>query len=329
MSPMGPMSRAGDGSGSRRDRRSWPDAALAEQLLTLHRAPATPAYGPGFGSAPGSGRTGEGGVYAGGFGGTDADDPRTAELVRVLDAAARPLPVAPGREAAALAAFRQAQAERSVRRRRRTVPVKALVSGAAAVFALGGVAVAAQQGRLTDPFPGGSGAPHHSTDPGGSSGGRPSPSGPGSGHAVPGASGTVSPSPTLPGGLPAGTLRTPPSGVPTAPGAHGATGLKGLCETYLKPGTGGHLSERSMARLVQAAGGSARVGTYCRGVTSRSAEPSAVPTSVAPPTVSVAPPSATPSPTHPSDHPSHSAATALPVLPLPSHPDGTGRLPGH
>ena len=112
---------------------AWPDPAVAERLLA---APEDPSRAAASGSP--------------------VDD-----LTLVLTAAARPLDTRPGDEAAALAAFRDARAGRASqpgrplrsgpRGRRRGLTGKAFLGGAAAVLALGGVAVAAN-GGVPRPF---------------------------------------------------------------------------------------------------------------------------------------------------------------------------------
>lgn len=207
--------------------------------------------------------------------GAESDDPRAAELARLLAAAARPLPGRPEDERAALAAFRASVAERpasgpapvpgpetvhahpshgadrhSVRRRR---SVKVLVGGAVAAFALSGVAIAAQNGGLPNPF-----HTHH-----------PGPSAP----LTPG-SGSASPSATGPGGSggPAGPGTAGPSS--DGPGHSSASGKQSshtkdaggqrMCHTYEKAVRKGWTVDSStQERLARAAGGADHVAAYC------------------------------------------------------------------
>ncbi|HEY3481704.1 MAG TPA: hypothetical protein VGL02_22635, partial [Streptomyces sp.] len=136
--PAGRVRRNGRGPAARGAYGRWPRPAVAEQLLNDEDV-------------------------------TDAD-PRTAEMAGLLAAARTPPPVRPGDEAVALDAFRRtavapavtgrrvpatpAPAVRGDRRRTTRGPrtVRMLVGGALAVFALSGVAIAAQGGVLPRPF---------------------------------------------------------------------------------------------------------------------------------------------------------------------------------
>lgn len=204
-------------------------------------------------------------------------DGRTAELARLL-AAAGELPAGrPEDERAALAYFRQQRDSPPARRARfpfrRVHPVKALSGGFAAVLALGGVAVAAQNGVLPDPFRwGGAAVPGTTAQPHGSP--LPTPSAGG----TPGASPSSSPSYQPPS----------PSGPATGATATGAAAVKGLCEAYVSAVRQNRtLDSTSLARLEQAAGGSDEVAAYCAQLTGTSVshgKPSAVPSATRPTT---------------------------------------------
>ncbi|MGW3242160.1 hypothetical protein [Streptomyces sp. NPDC001070] len=213
----------------------WMDAALAERLLD-----AEPIAGA---------------------------DGRADALARALAVAAAPLPGDPERERAALAAFREARdatsGDRGKRRARGARPtrrVKAVLGGLAAVFALGGVAVAAQSGTLPGPFHSGTDGPRPVAPAASSS----APAGPGAGRP------TAPPrGPQDPGGA------TP---TPDAPrDAHGSvpplvpsadTGLKGLCQAYVRATEHDRtVNASALTRLEQAAGGSAAVPAYCARLT--------------------------------------------------------------
>ncbi|MFD3452725.1 hypothetical protein ACFWVC_11110 [Streptomyces sp. NPDC058691] len=203
-------------------------------------------------------------------------DDRVADLARVLTAAAEPVPGNPEHERAALAAFREArdayqegaartaswrpwrgrQGGQKTRRQRR---LKAVIGGAAAVFVLGGVAIAAQTGTLLPgPLPSGPGTPTRvpsatasgvgtaTAHPHATSGSAPA-------TASPRTSRRTSPAPTHPGGAPV----TPP-----------AAALKGLCESYVKAAAHGKsLESSSKARLERVAGGKGEVAAYCARLT--------------------------------------------------------------
>ncbi|MCL2554236.1 MAG: hypothetical protein FWE75_19045 [Actinomycetia bacterium] len=228
----------------RRRGEGWPDPAAAERLLD----------------------------------GRDAE----SDVARLLAAAARPLEGRPEDEAAALAAFREAHAAKAGRAgsavragqagagrsgaRRRSRPrsftVKALVGGAAAALALGGVAIAAQGGDLPRPF-------HHShpdtprpTTP------PPSPSATSPAPVLPAPTTTPAAPPTTPGRTP--TVTHPPKPTSPTPSARPRS-LKGLCVAYLKQeanAPGGHpLDPADLARLTKEAGGPTRVHAYCQTLT--------------------------------------------------------------
>jgi hypothetical protein len=196
---------------------------------------------------------------------TDAD-PRSAEMAGLL-AAARVLP--PGRpqdEAAALEAFRRAAAVPAPavrghrwRTRRGPRPVRLLIGGALAVSALGGVAIAAQDGGLTHPFHSSGGGTHSP------SASAPAPSARGTGTA-PGL-------PRTPGATPGhGTPPTLAGTVPPTSGPPADTGMQGLCEAYAKAKGEGKAPDKAIqARLAEAAGSAAGIDAYCA---ARTAAPS-------------------------------------------------------
>jgi hypothetical protein len=225
------------------------------------------------------------------------DDPRVAELARLLSRAAEEAGSLTGgaeHERLVLQAFRDArrdgrtpagQERRRARWRRVSRPTKALVGGLAAAAVLGGVAIAAQTGALPHPFHSGSGTPgrSHSSAPPAPSSGTPGPAGTGRS--------TASPDRTAP--TPAA-----PSAHPSAPGASTPaeqSSVKGLCLSYVwASGHGERLDSAAQQRLEAAAGGSAEVASYCarltggrtpdRGRTAPATPPSAAPTTPAPQT---------------------------------------------
>lgn len=187
----------------------------------------------------------------------DADG-RVTDLARLLGLAAAPPAGNPEHEQAALAAFRQAvggqQLAGAVRRTRRALPVKAVIAGVAAVFAVSGVAIAAQTGALPGPFHSRAATPRPET----SAATAPVDSG----HL----SGTHGSAPGT--GLP----NTPPDTSPTSshpavtttPATPAAPGVKGLCDSYDKAKQQGKaLDPRSQAHLEQAAGSKEHVEAYC------------------------------------------------------------------
>lgn len=218
-------------------------------------------------------------------------DHRTTDLARLLAAADGTAAGRPEDERAALHAFAQQQAAagRTVRspfrptvRESRTA--KVVIGGVAAVFALGGVAIAAQTGTLPHPF--------HS----GPLGPKPAPATatatatrtgtavtgpPGARNSRPTAADTTKPSAPLP--------PTPVSHPGHTTGAPEVPGAKGLCESYLKAAQGGaRLDSPSMARLEEAAGSAGEVDAYCVGLTGHPAAhtPSPHPTHPATPDTS-------------------------------------------
>lgn len=223
-----------------------------------------------------------------------ADDPRTAGLAELL-AAARVLPQGrPQDEADVLEAFRRATAadgrdgeEASAaaavpvpvpvpsrpRWRTKQRPVRLLVGGALAVFALSGVAIAAQTGALPQPFHSSGGG--HPDRPGPAS---PSPAGTGTAPGSPGTPATGSA--TGPPGTPTGTdAPHTPGTAPSTARVPADTGTRGLCAAYAKAKREGAAPDSAAsARLAQAAGSAAGIDAYCAALT---ATPAPAPASTA------------------------------------------------
>lgn len=230
-------------------------------------------------------------------------DRRIADLARLLAAADSTEAGRPEDERAALRAFAQAQPRAQVEARvqveaqaglsgravrpsfRRTLresrTAKVVTGAVAAVFALGGVAVAAQTGALPHPFRSGTVGP----EPAPASATRTDTAvagTPGARGSHPAAAATTKP--------PAPVSPQPVSPPPVShPGytaaAPGVPGVKGLCESYLKAAQGGRrLDSPSMSRLEEAAGGAGGVDAYCAGLTGHPAG---------------RPPAPAPHPTHP------------------------------
>ncbi|SHN37653.1 hypothetical protein [Actinacidiphila paucisporea] len=194
-------------------------------------------------------------------------DPRIADLARLLTAADGTLAGRADDERAALQAFAReftqapAQARggvsgRSVRRSvRGSRGAKAMIGGAAALFALGGVAIAAQTGALPRPFHSGTSAPVTGKA-------TTAPATPSNRQSIPKATGaTRRPAPFSP---PPVTHPQHTTGAPEVPG------LKGLCESHLKAAQRGRsLDSPSLSRLEEAAGSAAGVDAYCSALTSQ------------------------------------------------------------
>lgn len=252
-----------------RDGGGWPDPATAERLL----------------------RSAGGGRCRAADPDPDPDpaDARSVALLRLLAAAARGGAVDPGREQAAVAAFRVAVVGARVRRgplrtgqlragrlRAGRRSVKALAGGLAAFVAVSGVAVAAGTGVLPGPFRGG--AFHAGPLSAGGSGGS------ADGPAVPAPHTTRGPAPD-----PLRTADPAPSGSArpdTGPGHSSAdprpphrptaatppkrprpSTVRALCRRYAKAvGKGRKPDARVLDRLRLAAGGEGRIADYCRRV---------------------------------------------------------------
>jgi hypothetical protein len=224
------------------------------------------------------------------------DDPRAADLARLLASAveeADVLPAGTDGEQLALQAFRDARRRartpagsgcRRARWRHASRPTKVLVGGIAAVSVLSGVAIAATTGTLPDPFRTGGGTPAESR-----SATAASPSA--------GASGTAGPQQPAPDPSATAPAASPPASTPpAAPGAStlAPPSLKGLCTSYLRASQhGAHLEATAQRRLVAAAGSAAKVASYCAQLTgehppghgkpSTAASPAAAAPSASPP----------------------------------------------
>ncbi|MDX3074950.1 hypothetical protein ACIP98_35580 [Streptomyces sp. NPDC088354] len=221
-------------------------------------------------------------------------DDRVVALVRVLTAAAGPAPGNPEHERAALAAFREARdayregalrtaswrtrpswrGRRSGQKTSRQRRAKAVIGGAAAVFVLGGVAIAAQTGTLPGPLHPGPGTPTR----------VPSATSSGAGTATAHPRATSGPDPAT--ALPRTSRRTSPATTHpgAAPGTPPAAALKGLCESYAKAADHGKSQESSSkARLEWAAGGKGEVAAYCARLTGTAAGNGGGTTHAAPP----------------------------------------------
>ncbi|NUS16994.1 MAG: hypothetical protein HOY69_37290, partial [Streptomyces sp.] len=168
--------------------------------------------------------------------------------------------------------------------------VRALVCGAAAVFAIGGVAIAAQGGGLPHPFRSPGGSTHRPATP--------------TSHPPAGTAGTPSTAPSAtgtPGPAAQGTTPAHPVSPTHAPAAATpAVSGKGLCESYLKAESEGTPTEPAVrVRLAEAAGGASRIDAYCAALVPKPGRPAT--TAPAPRT------------SHPVDL--HATATSVPPKP--------------
>ncbi|WP_435173509.1 hypothetical protein [Actinacidiphila sp. bgisy145] len=243
------------------------------------------------------------------------DDPRAADLARLLASAveeADSLPAGTNGEQLALQAFRDARRRartpagpgcRRARWRRASRPTKVLVGGIAAVSVLSGVAIAATTGTLPGPFRTGGGTPAESR-----SASAASPSA--------GASGAAGPQRPVPDpSATAPTASRPASTHPAAPGESTAAqpGLKGLCTSYLRaPQRGEHLDATAQRRLDAAAGGAAKVASYCAQLTGEHTPGRGRPTTAASPTAA-SPAAAAPSASSPQTATPRAARPATPA----------------
>ncbi|WP_202235039.1 hypothetical protein [Actinacidiphila reveromycinica] len=205
---------------------------------------------------------------------------------------------------------------------------RALACGVVAVAALGGVALAAQNGALARPFGPSGGGGHHPSAPAsparatGTAPEVPDTLGPrpGSGPSTT-RTGTVSPSPA--------------TGSP-APDAPSVAGARGLCTAYTEAERQGRSPAGAVrARLAEAAGGVAGIDAYCAALTGppapatghghgvNSAGPHTTP-SASPSTSSHASPSASPS-SHASSHASAAPEAATPNANAARATPGTAR----
>jgi hypothetical protein len=210
----------------------------------------------------------------------ESSDAAIADLAKVLAVAAEPLPGRPEDARAALTLFRLEHTNRYGRGSRRTTRKarSALVTAgaAAAVFALGGVVIAAQTGAFPSPFDPGPATPgpvpsvSTAVTAGGTrSHGTPRP--------TPTTSTSTSPTARPPAGSPEphkGTGHTPAPPEQSASHSASANGrgtsgdLKGLCEAYAKSSQQGKaLDAPAQERLDQAAGGRDQVDAYCTHLT--------------------------------------------------------------
>lgn len=277
-------------------------------------------------------------------GGADDD---LAGLVRLLVAAGEPLPCRAEDELAVLDAFRQVRGAAASRpgdtRRRGAAPllapqrtrrqVKALVGGVAAAFTLSGVAIAAQTGALPHPFHSG-GAPHR----------RPAPP-----VSVTGTAPGTSPGANRPAGTAGPAAGSPAGRNPAAPthpaypahpvtGSHSDPDNRRLCESYTQAARQGHQASVSIRlRLSLAAGGDAKVDSYCAAVIGAGtptlgagpkpkSTPTSTPTAAGPsgspvPTATAAPTPTAPTATH---HTAAAHATASPSVTTPPAASSTG-----
>jgi hypothetical protein len=222
------------------------------------------------------------------------DDPRVADLARLLASAveeADPLPGSTKGEQLVLQAFRDTRSaartaagpgRRRARWRRPSRPTKVLVGGIAAVSVLSGVALAATTGTLPGPFHTGGGTPTESRSASATSPSAGQPTTTGAGRPTPAPSATT---PTR-----SGQASTHP---PTPGGSAVAEpSLKGLCASYLRASQrGAHLDSTAQRRLDAAAGSSADVASYCARLTGEQTPGHGKPTAAAPPVTAT--PSAT------------------------------------
>lgn len=239
--------------------------------------------------------------------GVPIDDPRVADLARLLSRAAREADSLAGNardERLLLQAFREARAgraqagpeRRSARWRRASRPTRALAGGLAAVLLLGGVALAEQTGALPHPFRSGSSTPDRTRSP--------HPAAPS--HGAPGtprAGRTTAPAAPA---VPSAPAKPAPRASVHGPGTPAPASLKGLCASYASASRHGeHLDSTAQRRLETAAGGPAEVASYCARLTG--GRP--------PGRGGATPPPAAPAATAPRIRPSHAPRPAAPAKP--------------
>jgi hypothetical protein len=254
--------------------------------------------------------------------GVPLDDPRVADLARLLSRAAREADSLAGNardERLVLTAFREARAgraragrapaggsqavpgRRGARWRRASRPTRALAGGVAAVLLLGGVAIAEQTGALPHPFRSGNGTPAQTRSPHPSASSHGAPGTPGAGRttappdpATPSAPATPAPRPSVHG-----------------PGTPAPTSLAGLCASYTHASRrGGQLDSTARRRLEAAAGGPAEIAAYCARLTGIPASGRGG-TAASPPAAPAVP--AAPAATAPRVRPSHAPRPAPPA----------------
>jgi hypothetical protein len=284
-----------------REYGTWPDAVTAERLLHVVAAGDRPA---------------DTGVLR------EAADARVRTLLRLLTAASGDAEIDPGREQAALAAFRAARRAGGARQGRRLVvsgrSVKVLAGGLAAVFAVSGVAVAAGTGVLPGPFRGGAFHAGPLTAGGAAGSGEGPSAGP---ETEPAATlpPAPAPSPTADGpGSPGhhhGDPHTPHHfGVPKPSDRTHKAAVRALCRSYTEAVRhGGHADPRLVVRLQREAGRKDRIAAYCRRLLTHGQEGANRPANLAASAPPVTPRPTAPEPTTPS------SPTASPsTLPTPT-----------
>ncbi|MDX3094530.1 hypothetical protein PV417_08140 [Streptomyces sp. ME19-03-3] len=191
-------------------------------------------------------------------------DARATGVARLLAAATAALPTDPARERTVLAGYRQAQEAGTARQRRSALRRRArwVAGGLVAVFALGGVAVAAQSGTLPNPFH----APRTGPRPVSSgSEGSAAPLAP-KRPAPPAATATAPTSPP-PSARVTGKSSGAPSAAPgprTAPPGFTEAERKGLCQAYAKAAERGDAMDAAQQVVLErVAGGRKFVAPYC------------------------------------------------------------------
>ncbi|MDX3236400.1 hypothetical protein PV392_12045 [Streptomyces sp. ME03-5709C] len=199
-------------------------------------------------------------------------DARAAGVARLLAAATAALPTDPERERMALAGYRQVREAGTARRRRSALRPRArwVAGGLAAVFALGGVAFAAQSGTLPNPFHAPRTGPRPVSTGSAGSAAPVAPTSPAPPAATTTAPTTTAPTSTPPSGLVTGRSSGAP---PTTPGPRtvppGLTEAerRGLCQAYAKAaGRGEAMDAARQSVLERAAGGKTSVAPYCERV---------------------------------------------------------------
>ncbi|SFE10297.1 hypothetical protein SAMN05216251_101517 [Actinacidiphila alni] len=240
-----------------REDGGWPDPATAERLLRATAAADRPADDPGV--------LGE------------IADARFFALLRLLSTAAKGAELDADREQAAVVAFRAARRTGGARQGRRLVlsgrSAKVLAGGLAAVFAVGGVAVAAGTGVLPGPFRGGAfhAGPLTAGGTAGADEGTGAPTSVPATTAPPAPEGDAPrddvPDPADDGhGHRHGDTRGPHRfGPPQAPDHSRRAAVRALCRGYTEATRhGGHADPWLTARLQREAGRKDRIAAYCR-----------------------------------------------------------------
>jgi hypothetical protein len=181
----------------------------------------------------------------------DAADARFTAVVRLLTAAVHDGVLDPARELAALTAFRAARAsmreDTGARSARSAWSSRALAGGAAAAFALGGVAVAAGTGALPGPFR--ARTVHAGALPAGT---------------LPASDRTTAPPAPGPTASFVPTADPLAAAVPPPPSDRTARALRAMCRTYEEAVRQGRDPDKKVvAQLRRAAGRKDRVPAYC------------------------------------------------------------------